>query len=76
MIVPEVVQMLIDPVLSTFNVRQFEFAYKNPIPKNLVFGGRNPEGRLPITSPAPVVIVSSFEKFPVATISTIFPYLA
>ena len=67
---------VIVPVLSIANVRQLEFAYRNPNPKNLTSAGLNPTGRTPIVSPFPDSIVSAFEKLPVATISTIFPYLA
>ena len=67
---------VIVPVLSIANVRQLEFEYRNPNPKNLISAGLNPAGRTPRVSPFPDSIVSAFEKFPVATISTIFPYLA
>lgn len=76
LIVADVDEMVIVPVLSIVNVRQLEFAYRNPNPKNLISAGLNPTGRTPIVSPFPDSIVSAFEKLPVATISTIFPYLA
>ena len=76
LIVADVDVTVIVPVLSIANVRQLEFAYRNPNPKNLILSGRNPTGRVPIVSPFPASIVSAFVKLPVAIISTIFPYLA